>query len=133
MTDVTDASDREALTYIGRNPGCKRRNGRGQASPRINNAAATRLVNAGLVKPPNSSGKLYLTDAGRAALAEVKLTTVTRDDISGLRNDALLVGDEPVRLLCIAALRARNDARAQVEAVIVKGRRASQETGETSG
>jgi hypothetical protein len=65
MSIATDRADAETLEHIGRNPGCKRRNGRGQASVHVNNAATARLVNAGLVTV-TGRGRLYLTEAGTA-------------------------------------------------------------------
>jgi hypothetical protein len=62
MSDTTNANDRATLAWIGSNPGVKRKHWA------VNAAAAARLINAGLVVPPTTNGKLYLTDAGRAAL-----------------------------------------------------------------
>jgi hypothetical protein len=63
MSTITDANDRATLEAIGRNPGVKR------SHWSVTKASVARLIQAGLVAPPNSSGKLYLTDAGKAALA----------------------------------------------------------------
>jgi hypothetical protein len=62
MTYITDANDRATLEAIGRNPGVKR------SHWSVTKAAVTRLIQADLVIPPNSSGKLYLTDVGKAVL-----------------------------------------------------------------
>jgi hypothetical protein len=66
MSIATDRADAETLEHIGRNPGCARRNGRGQANVHVNNAATTRLANAGLVTV-TARGRLYLTEAGTQA------------------------------------------------------------------
>jgi hypothetical protein len=63
VSAATDANDRAALEVISRHPGVKRRHWS------VNTAATVRLVNARLVAPPTTSGRLYLTDAGRAELA----------------------------------------------------------------
>lgn len=62
MSGKTDANDRDTLEYIGRRPGCKRRD------TWVTKAAVDRLIRAGLVQRPSTNGKLYLTDAGTAAL-----------------------------------------------------------------
>jgi hypothetical protein len=64
MSTATDRADAETLAYIGRNPGCKRTNGRCHANASINVAAANRLIRAGLVAWPAGNGKLYLTERG---------------------------------------------------------------------
>jgi hypothetical protein len=64
MSNATDRADAETLAYIGRNPGCKRTNGRCHANTSINVAAANRLIRAGLVAWPAGNGRLYLTEAG---------------------------------------------------------------------
>ena len=68
MSTATDRADADTLAYIGRNPGCKRTNGRCHANSSINVAAASRLIRAGLVAWPAGNGKLYLTEAGAELL-----------------------------------------------------------------
>jgi hypothetical protein len=67
MSIATDRADAATLDYIGRNPGVKRRNGRGQANVMINNAATVRLQHAGLVTV-TGGGALYLTERGTEAV-----------------------------------------------------------------
>jgi hypothetical protein len=62
MSAETDRHDQDTLVAIGRNPGCKRKDFF------VNKAAVTRLIRAGLVKPPSTNGRLYLTPEGEAAL-----------------------------------------------------------------
>jgi hypothetical protein len=61
MSAETDRNDRETLRRIAERPGVKRRDAW------VVKASTERLILAGLVKPPTSSGKLYLTEAGEAA------------------------------------------------------------------
>lgn len=63
MSAATDRADRETLDLIGREPGVRRGNGRGQRSWRVNAAASQRLINAGLATV-TGRGRLYLTEAG---------------------------------------------------------------------
>ena len=62
MSGITSAEPLDTVAAIGRNPGIKRK------SPFVTAAAVSRLIRAGLVKPPATNGKLYLTPAGEAAL-----------------------------------------------------------------
>jgi hypothetical protein len=64
VSATTDANDRDTLEAVGRYPGTTRR------SPFVNPPASARLIRAGLVAAPAADGKLYLTDAGRAELAD---------------------------------------------------------------
>lgn len=61
MSIATDTTDARTLAYIGRNPGAKR------SSTWVCKAAVNRLIRAGLLVPPNTSGRLYLTEAGTEA------------------------------------------------------------------
>jgi hypothetical protein len=63
VSDATDRADRDTLERIARTPGCKRRD------TWVVKAAVTRLIRAGHVQPPTTSGKLYLTIAGWRELA----------------------------------------------------------------
>jgi hypothetical protein len=67
MSVKTDQADAQALAAIGFHPGIKGTNGRGQRNPRLNSAAVRRLIDSGLVVPPSSNGRLYLTEAGTEA------------------------------------------------------------------
>jgi hypothetical protein len=62
MSAETDRRDQDTLAAIARDPGCKRKDFL------VNKAAVIRLIRAGLVKPPSTNGKLYLTPEGEAAL-----------------------------------------------------------------
>lgn len=63
MSTQTDRADAQTLDQIGREPGVRRTNGRGQRSARVNAAASQRLINAGLATV-TGRGRLYLTEAG---------------------------------------------------------------------
>jgi hypothetical protein len=66
MSKITDRADADTLEIIGRHPGSKR------TDTFIVKAAVTRLINSGLVIPPTTNGRLYLTEAGTVAVwAEV--------------------------------------------------------------
>jgi len=62
MSIATDRTDVDTLAVIGRNPGSKR------TDAFIVKAAVGRLILAGLVAQPNTTGRLYLTEAGIEAV-----------------------------------------------------------------
>jgi hypothetical protein len=62
MSKITDRADADTLEIIGRHPGSKR------TDTFIVKAAVTRLINSGLVIPPSTNGRLYLTEAGTEAV-----------------------------------------------------------------
>jgi hypothetical protein len=61
MSKITDQADAGTLERIGRRPGSKR------TDTFIVKAAVTRLINSGMVIPPSTTGRLYLTEAGTEA------------------------------------------------------------------
>src|SRR3981189_2080232 len=58
MSIATDRADADTLEIIGRHPGSKR------SDTFIVKAAVARLILAGQVAQPNTTGRLYLTEAG---------------------------------------------------------------------
>lgn len=61
MSAQTDRADIDTLRYIVRCPGSKRNDAF------VRKASVARLIHAGLIGAPSTNGKLYATEAGRAA------------------------------------------------------------------
>jgi hypothetical protein len=64
MSAEIERNDRRTLGAIARTPGIKR-GGFG-----IVKASVTRLINSGVIQPPSTNGKLFLTEAGEKSVEE---------------------------------------------------------------
>lgn len=64
MFTQPERNDRQTLGAIARQPGIKRR------SAWVVKASVTRLIKSGLVEQPSTNGKLFLSEAGKQAVAD---------------------------------------------------------------